>query len=51
MNATSWMLVLVVVLALVFDYINGFHDSANAWRRVVQHGVLPLRTGSCWRPS
>jgi PiT family inorganic phosphate transporter len=24
------MLVLVVVLAIAFDYVNGFHDTANA---------------------
>ena len=38
------MLVLVVVAALVFDYINGFHDAANAVATVVSTGVLPLRT-------
>jgi PiT family inorganic phosphate transporter len=34
----------VVVLALVFDYINGFHDAANAIATVVSTGVLPVRT-------
>jgi PiT family inorganic phosphate transporter len=24
------LLILVVILALVFDYVNGFHDTANA---------------------
>lgn len=37
-------LILVVVLALVFDYINGFHDTANAIATVVSTGVLPIRT-------
>lgn len=37
-------LVLVVTLALAFDYINGFHDTANAIATVVSTGVLPLRT-------
>ncbi len=37
-------LVLVVVIALVFDYINGFHDTANAIATVVSTGVLPIRT-------
>jgi PiT family inorganic phosphate transporter len=37
-------LVAVVVAALVFDYINGFHDTANAIATVVSTGVLPLRT-------
>jgi PiT family inorganic phosphate transporter len=25
-----WMLYAVVILALIFDYVNGFHDTANA---------------------
>lgn len=37
-------LILVVVVALIFDYINGFHDTANAIATVVSTGVLPLRT-------
>ncbi len=37
-------LVLVIVAAIVFDYINGFHDAANAIATVVSTGVLPLRT-------
>jgi PiT family inorganic phosphate transporter len=39
-----FVLVLVVVAALAFDYINGFHDAANAVATVVSTGVLPLRT-------
>src|SRR3954462_9109504 len=38
------VLVLVVVLALAFDYINGFHDTANAVATVVSTNVLPGRT-------
>ena len=38
------VLVLVLVVALVFDYINGFHDAANAIATVVSTGVLPIRT-------
>src|SRR5207244_1436071 len=38
------LLVLVVALALVFDYINGFHDTANAVATVVSTNVLPGRT-------
>jgi PiT family inorganic phosphate transporter len=37
-------LILVVVMALIFDYINGFHDTANAIATVVSTGVLPIRT-------
>jgi inorganic phosphate transporter, PiT family len=39
-----YVVVLVVAAALVFDYINGFHDTANAIATVVSTGVLPLRT-------
>jgi inorganic phosphate transporter, PiT family len=38
------LLLLVIVAALVFDYINGFHDAANAIATVVSTGVLPIRT-------
>jgi PiT family inorganic phosphate transporter len=38
------LLLLVIVMALVFDYINGFHDAANAIATVVSTGVLPIRT-------
>jgi len=37
-------LVAVVIAALLFDYINGFHDTANAIATVVSTGVLPMRT-------
>ncbi len=36
-------LVLIVGLALTFDYINGFHDTANAIATVVSTGVLSAR--------
>lgn len=38
------LLIAVLVAALVFDYINGFHDAANAIATVVSTGVLPIRT-------
>lgn len=38
------LLVSVVVLAILFDYINGFHDTANAIATVVSTNVLPPRT-------
>ncbi len=33
----------IVLLALLFDYINGFHDTANAIATVVSTGVLSAR--------
>ena len=38
------LLIAVIVVALIFDYINGFHDAANAIATVVSTGVLPVRT-------
>lgn len=36
-------LFIIVALALIFDYINGFHDTANAIATVVSTGVLSAR--------
>jgi PiT family inorganic phosphate transporter len=44
MSSALLILALVLVAALAFDYINGFHDAANAVATVVSTGVLPLRT-------
>jgi PiT family inorganic phosphate transporter len=44
MASVFTLLILVVVAALVFDFINGFHDAANAIATVVSTGVLPIRT-------
>lgn len=38
------LLIAVVLMAIVFDYINGFHDAANAIATVVSTGALPIRT-------
>ncbi len=38
------ILVLAIVFALIFDYINGFHDSANAIATVVSTRVLTPRS-------
>lgn len=44
MDIVFFSIILVVVFALVFDFINGFHDTANAVATVVSTGVLPMRT-------
>jgi PiT family inorganic phosphate transporter len=41
-------LVLIVVLALAFDYINGFHDAANSIATVVSTRVLSPRAAVAW---
>lgn len=35
-----WVVVTLVVLALAFDFMNGFHDAANSIATVVSTGVL-----------
>ena len=35
-----WFVVLLIVLALLFDFMNGFHDAANSIATVVSTGVL-----------
>jgi PiT family inorganic phosphate transporter len=39
-QVTVWVVVLLVALALVFDFMNGFHDAANSIATVVSTGVL-----------
>lgn len=38
-----WTLVVIVVLALVFDYINGMHDAANAIATGISTRAIPPR--------
>ncbi|RZL09621.1 MAG: inorganic phosphate transporter, partial [Rubrivivax sp.] len=40
MQVALWVIVLLVVLALLFDFMNGFHDAANSIATVVSTGVL-----------
>ena len=53
MEGVTVLLVVVVLLALVFDYINGFHDTANAiatstrrWRRPLTPRRMPPKRSS-----
>jgi PiT family inorganic phosphate transporter len=39
-QAALWVVVLLVGLALAFDFMNGFHDAANSIATVVSTGVL-----------
>ncbi len=39
-NISIYVLGMLVVLALIFDFMNGFHDSANSIATVVSTGVL-----------
>ena len=42
------LLVLVVLVALVFEYVNGFHDTANSIATVVSTKVLTPRLAVAW---
>lgn len=39
---STWLLASVVILALAFDYINGFHDTANSIATTVLTGALSI---------
>ncbi len=42
------LITLVIILALVFDFINGFHDAANSIATVVSTKVLSPLTAVIW---
>jgi len=45
----SWeVLVFLIVLALAFDFMNGFHDAANSIATVVSTGVLKPQWAVLW---
>ncbi len=48
MNATLAFVLVLVALALVFDYINGFHDAANSIATVVSTRVLSPNVAVLW---
>jgi PiT family inorganic phosphate transporter len=43
-QASLWLVVMLVVLAVAFDFMNGFHDAANSIATVVSTGVLKPTT-------
>lgn len=45
------LLVVVIILALIFDFINGFHDAANSIATVVSTKVLSPLTAVIWAAS
>ena len=44
MEGTTLALIAIIVIALVFDYTNGFHDAANAIATSVSTKALTPRT-------
>ena len=43
-----WVIVLLVALAIAFDFMNGFHDAANAIATIVSTGVLKPGQAVLW---
>lgn len=39
-QAALWVVIMLVIIALLFDFMNGFHDAANSIATVVSTGVL-----------
>src|SRR5512136_452379 len=44
----TWLLALIIVVALVFDFLNGFHDAANSIATVVSTRVLSPQKAVVW---
>ncbi|MGZ5210036.1 MAG: anion permease, partial [Kaistella sp.] len=42
------LLIVIIVLALIFDYINGFHDAANSIATIVSTKVLSPFQAVLW---
>jgi len=45
---THWFVILIIFVALVFDFLNGFHDAANSIATVVSTRVLTPRIAVVW---
>jgi PiT family inorganic phosphate transporter len=43
-----WFAVTIILIALVFDFLNGFHDAANSIATVVSTRVLSPRVAVIW---
>ena len=48
MDSTLVGIILLVALALVFDFLNGFHDAANSIATVVATRVLSPKYAVMW---
>src|SRR3954464_11940071 len=48
MDATLLAVIALITVALVFDYINGFHDAANSIATVVSTRVLTPGQAVIW---
>ena len=48
MEATTALVVFIIIVALIFDYVNGFHDAANSIATVVATRVLSPGAAVAW---
>src|SRR5262245_57750435 len=48
MSGTVWLVLAIILVAFAFDFINGFHDSANSIATVVSTRVLSPRFAVAW---
>jgi PiT family inorganic phosphate transporter len=44
----TWLLVFIILVALAFDFLNGFHDAANSIATVVSTRVLSPQRAVLW---
>ncbi|MDD2287041.1 MAG: inorganic phosphate transporter, partial [Paludibacter sp.] len=45
------LLIFIIVLAIIFDFINGFHDAANSIATIVSTRVLKPFQAVLWAAS
>jgi inorganic phosphate transporter, PiT family len=48
LSSDLWPLVFIILVALTFDFLNGFHDAANSIATVVSTRVLSPRKAVLW---
>jgi len=48
MRLMFWFAILIILVALAFDFLNGFHDAANSIATVVSTRVLSPRVAVLW---
>ncbi len=50
-SLSVFLLLTTIIIALLFDLVNGFHDAANSIATIVSTGVLKPRTAVLWAAS
>ncbi len=47
-SITLGLVIFIIIIALVFDYVNGFHDAANSIATIVATRVLSPGVAVAW---